>query len=162
MPSENSPKINWKPLPPVNYVEYSTRVGWLNFIVIPLYLYNFVIIFNGILVENFGQTLPMAYFEITVYFLCSVGLFFSGVFLLRKKRLGKPLLQIVALLGFLMICVFGIWSLKFFWISHYSEYPLSVFGNFVRLIFRYLLHFSYPIVISIILTRKSDEELGLI
>lgn len=161
MQPDNPSTSNWPSLPPVRHTEISRWIGWLNF---PFSLFYLVYFSWPLLtgnIKNFkGSGVPI-HVEVTAYFVCFVSLFLGGILLLKEKALGKKLVQLAGIMGLLTLCVFGVWSLTFLWIPPYDEYPEGVFENFIDLVERFAVLFAYPMIASIILTRKSDKDLGL-
>ncbi len=159
--SDKLPKSDFDPLPPVRHIELSRRIGWLNLLFTLFYLFYFVITLAGIYINDFEGTGIPIHFELAAYFVSFVSLSLSGILLLKKKRLGKKLTQLAGIAGILTICVFALWSLTLLRVPPYNQYPEGVIRNTGILVIRYALRFAYPIITSVILTRKSDGALGL-
>ena len=162
MQPDDFPKSGWQPLPPVRHTEISHRIGWLNILFSIFYLFNFVRWFLVIILKDPSAlvVLPI-YIEVIADLICFACILTGGVFLLKGRVHGKRLTKYAGIAGAVAICLIGVWALTLFGVAPYDKYPLSVLGNFIKLVIRYIFQFAYPMIAGVILTKNSDKYLGL-
>lgn len=98
-------------------------------------------------------------FQTPLYFLSSLGLLISALFLLQKKSIGKTLTKFVGALGIITIIGILIWALNFFNDPRYT-FEANMENLIVNTLI-YSIRHAYPIIAGFIILNKPDEELGL-
>ncbi|MEW6085133.1 MAG: hypothetical protein AB1607_11120 [Chloroflexota bacterium] len=162
MQSDIPPKSNWLPLPPQRNTDLARRIGWLNILFSIFYLFHFVRWFLVIILKDPSALVVIpTYIEVIADLTCFACILTGGVFLLKGRVHGKRLTKYAGIAGAVAICLIGVWALTLFGVAPYDKYPLSVLGNFVKLVIRYTFQFAYPMIAGFILTRNSDKYLGL-
>lgn len=98
-------------------------------------------------------------FQTPLYFLSSLGLLISALFLFQKKSIGKILTKFVGMLGIITIIGILIWALNFFNDPRYT-FEANMENLIVNTLI-YSLRHAYPIIAGFVILNKPNEELGL-